>query len=300
MSEKNKSHFFFIRLGIGLLILSVLIYTIGIQELVSTFGKINPVYAFYVLLCLLLLFLIGSINIWLLLNIFYSIAFTKFLNIYSYSWIASLLTPGQVGDASLIFLLKKKFNIAIQHTSIIYLTDKMITLVFFLFIGFYGVTAIIPNLHDLSKSFFGSFLIIIIACSILLIVVKRSNKEFQKKYKTESIRKIVLKWKILLLNFLITVFKWLVVCASFYLSFLAFGVKVSWPEIGIIPVISTLVGYIPISIAGIGTVEITAGYLFLQVGIDTPAVLSAYLLLRCLQYLLAIVLLGSVSYFKKN
>ena len=299
MNEKNRTYIFFIRLGIGLVILSVFISMIGIQNLILTFSKIHSVYAFYVLFYLFILFLIGSVNIWLLLNIFHSISFIKFLRAYLYAWIASLLTPGQVGDASLILLLKRKYNVAIQHTSLVYLTDKVITLTFFLFIGFYGVAVVIPRLHALSKPYLWSFLIIIILFFVLLIVVKKSNEKFQKKSKFEDVRKILLKWKILLLNFLITFFKWLVVCLAYYFAFLAFGTNVSWPEIGIIPIISTLVGYIPVSIAGIGTVEITAGYLFLQIGVETSVVLSAYLLLRSLQYLLAVLFLVTVTYFDK-
>ncbi len=296
----NRRIIFFIRLGIGLIILFFLIYMIGIQELISTFSKINPVYILHVFFLLFILFLIGSINIWLLLNIFHSIGFAHFLKTYSYSWIASLLTPGQIGDASLIFLLKKKFNIAIQHTSTVYLTDKIITLTFFLFIGLYGSVAVIPELEYLSKPLLWSVLIILLSFLILLISFKSFNEKLLKYKKIENIRRLFLKWKILLLNLLITVFKWLIVCIAFYFAFLAFGIKVSWPEIGIIPIISTLVGYIPISVAGIGTVEITAGYLFLQVGVETSVVLSAYLLLRILQYLLALLLLGSVTYFENR
>lgn len=297
--KKERSHIYFIRLGIGLVILSILIYVIGIQELILTFSEINPVYAFYVLFFLFALFLIGSINVWLLLIIFHPIGFTQFLKIYSYSWIASLLTPGQVGDASLILLLKKKYDIAVQHSSIVYLTDKIITLTFFLFIGFYGVTVVIPKLHDLSRPFLWVFFIILLLSVIVCIVLKKADKQIQKNSKFESIKKILLEWKILLLNLFITLLKWLVVCVAFYFAFLSFGTKVSWPEIGIIPIISTIVGYIPVSVAGIGTVEITAGYLFLQVGVETSVVLSAYLLLRSLQYLLAVFLLGSVTWFKK-
>ncbi len=50
---------------------------------------------------------------------------------------------------------------------------------------------------------------------------------------------------------------------------------------------STLIGYIPISVGGIGTVEWSAVYLFSQEGLSKAIVLATYLVLRAIQYLLA-------------
>lgn len=291
----NKSIVFWVRLILGLLILFGLIYMIGIEELISTFKKLNSVYLFHVFICLFALFLIGSFNIWLLLKIFHSISFLLFLKTYSYSWIASLLTPGQIGDASLVILLKKKYKIPVRNTSTVYVFDKLITLSFFLIIAFYGSVLIIPDLGYLSRPLLWVLLIMTIIILGLLSFLRRERGD-----KFKNIRKIISEWKILLLNFLITIFKWFMVSATFNFSFLAFGKNVPWPEIGIVPIISTLVGYIPISVAGIGTVEITAGYLFLKIGIETSVVLSAYLMLRILQYFLALFLLGTISCMEKD
>ena len=61
---------------------------------------------------------------------------------------------------------------------------------------------------------------------------------------------------------------------------------------GVIPVMSTLVGYIPVSVGGIGTVEVSAVMLFKMLGVAESIVISAYLFLRLLQYLLALGLTG--------
>ncbi len=98
--------------------------------------------------------------------------------------------------------------------------------------------------------------------------------------------------KTILGNVLLTGLKWLVLCATYYLAFLAFGTSIHWPDIGVIPVMSTLVGYIPVSVAGIGTVEVSAVMLFKMLGIAESVVISAYLFLRSLQYLLALGLMG--------
>ena len=293
MDIKKRSYLFFTRLVIGLILFITLIYTVGIEDVINTFRKINPPYAFFILFSLFALFLIGAVNIWLLLTIFYPIPFLLFLRHYAYCWMASLLTPGQVGDASLIILFKRKFDVAIQDTTLVYFTDKAITLMFFLFIGSYGAEIIVPELNVVLKPI--AFLLLILLPFLVLLICKKIINKLNEGNNYGNLNKLFLNWKIVLLNGVITVSKWFVVCGAYYFSFLTFGIKVPWPEIGIIPVLSTLVGYVPISIAGIGTVEITAGYLFSQVGVETSIVLSAYLLLRLLQYLLALLMLATTA-----
>jgi uncharacterized membrane protein YbhN (UPF0104 family) len=75
------------------------------------------------------------------------------------------------------------------------------------------------------------------------------------------------------------------------MAFRSFSTTVDWPYIGFIPILSTLVGYVPVSLAGIGTVEVTAVFLFAKVGISKPVVLSVYILLRVFQFLIAGVLM---------
>jgi uncharacterized protein (TIRG00374 family) len=91
---------------------------------------------------------------------------------------------------------------------------------------------------------------------------------------------------------MLTMIKWVAVSVTYYLAFYSFGVNVTWPEIGIIPIISTLIGYIPISVGGIGTVELCAVYLFSSISIDRVYVIDVYIFLRFITYLQAGVILG--------
>jgi uncharacterized protein (TIRG00374 family) len=100
------------------------------------------------------------------------------------------------------------------------------------------------------------------------------------------------KVRAILLNIIGTVIKWVVVSAAYYLAFYSFGVKVTWPEVGIIPIISTLVGYLPISVGGIGTVELCAVYLFSLISIDRVYVIDVYIFLRFITYVQAGIIIG--------
>jgi uncharacterized membrane protein YbhN (UPF0104 family) len=54
-----------------------------------------------------------------------------------------------------------------------------------------------------------------------------------------------------------------------------------------IPVASSLVGYIPVTVGGIGTTEWTAVALFERAGVEAEVVVGVYLFLRVLLLLLA-------------
>ncbi|MCI5225311.1 MAG: UPF0104 family protein [Candidatus Electrothrix sp. AX2] len=296
---QNKSWMPLVRLCIALILLSFLVASTGIKPILHNLLNINPLLAGALLLCNILLFLTGAINVWLLLNVMHSISFSTFIQAYSYSWMLSLLTPGQAGDISLLFFLKK-YKVLLQHTGIAYALDKILTLVFFFFIAWYGSYNLIPELKAI---WFPIFSVGLILLPLIFIIKKKFHLtisltgKFQKIFnETRGEAKNFKEQKIvLILNLILTVMKWLVLSLCYMMAFYAFGAHVEWPDIGVIPILSTLVGYIPISVGGIGTVELTATHLFSKVGVEQSVVLSAYLLLRSMQYIMAIILLALFS-----
>jgi len=272
-----------------------LVISIGVENIISTFASVNPKYVTLVVSCLTLLLFIGAFNVWVILKSIYPVPFRSFLKVYFYSWTISLITPGQAGDASLILLLKKD-NIPMRDTGTAYIVDKIITLGFFFFIAWYGSYNFIPELKDIWIPVLSAGFILLIFTFLIIkffpVKTPLTNKS-KKLFDAIIIKSKILKkkWYILVVNVMLTLMKWLVLSLCYMVAFLAFDVYVEWPEIGIIPILSTLVGYIPISIGGIGTVELTATHLFSKVGVEESVVLSAYLLLRSMQYIMAIILL---------
>lgn len=298
----KKSWLLIFRIGVALSILIFLIVSTSVESILNTFKSINPFWGGVGVFCLIAFLLLGALNVWILLRTMHKISFSNFFHIYRYSWALSLVTPGQVGDASLILFLKK-YGVQIRQTAIAYIIDKIITITFFFLISWLGSYLFLEILR-------GIWLPLIITAIASIVVgfmmfwVFPHHFSFAMKIRN-WIDVFVLelhvfkhKWYILLINTMLTIVKWGVMSLCYFTAFYAFNVFVEWPEIGIIPILASLVGYIPVSISGIGTVEFTATFLFSKIGVTPSVVLSVYLFLRTFQYIMALVLIASLKLFR--
>ena len=86
--------------------------------------------------------------------------------------------------------------------------------------------------------------------------------------------------RLLSVNIASTSLKWLLMIVSYVCGFRAFGVAVPFAAAATLPVMSSLVGYVPVSVGGLGTTEWTAVALFGRLGIPEPTVLAVFLFLR--------------------
>lgn len=294
--QRKGGSFLLLRIGIALLLLSVLFLSIGAGQILQTLRTVRPFEGFVAAVCLFILFLSGGINVWILLNTMGTVSLPAFLSIYSQSWAVSLITPGQAGDASMIFL-SKKYGIPLRRIGIAYLFDKGITIVVFLCIAGLGSYLLLGTFRKFGAPIIA--LILVLASGTLLIIRLLPRHQGPGKRIQDWLDQIRgeagifrEKWHVLFLNTMITIIKWLVVSLAYFQAFLSLGARVPWPEIGVIPILSNLVGYIPISVAGIGTVEVTAAFLFSKVGVEQSVVVSAYIFLRIVQFLVALLMLG--------
>jgi uncharacterized protein (TIRG00374 family) len=280
-----------VKLSIASLLIGYLVYSVNLQNLLMTLSQLNPLVGVCALISSLSFFLLGAINIWLLLKTIHRIPFNVFLYSYTYSYMINLFAPGQLGDASLAIFLKKQ-NITYAQSAVVYMLDKCITAVVLFFVGFIGSRFIFPRIFDpiwlLILPVIGIILFILAISCVWLIKFEHKMITRLRAFLINSFMELKTfnnSLSILLLNISITIMKWAIMTLTFYLGFYSFGIKVTWPAIGIIPVLASLVGYIPISIGGIGTVEFCAIYLFSLISVDSAYVLSTYLFLRMLTYL---------------
>lgn len=304
IKNNTKKILKFLQLLTALGLLSFLCYSIGFLKIINTFKQANLGIGIIVGCCIIVYIIIGAFNSWIILNTLHTVSFPLFFKIYFYGLAASFITPGQAGDALLVLLLRKH-GISLRQSSLSYAIDKAITLSIFFIIGWYGTYILIPDLRFIWRpiviTLFIVFLIIFFFLKMLPKYLYTSNKIYIFiKNAVDDLKKMKIKWYILLINISITLLKWIVVSFCYFFAFLCFDSYAKWPEIAVIPVISTLVGYIPVSIGGIGTVELTATQLFSRVGIESSAVLSAYLLIRSIQYFLAFFLLIFFLWKKNN
>jgi uncharacterized membrane protein YbhN (UPF0104 family) len=245
-----------------------------------------------------MVFSLGGVNLWLLLNSISKIPLKSFMSAYVYGYALNLFAPGQLGDVSVAIFLKSD-GMYYSRSTLAYVVDKAISMVCLVSIGYCGARYLFDQ-YIMSAWMVGIPLVFIL-CAIIVVVVilyvKNTNGYvYRIKQLIINMYSELKAWnnksKAILLNTVVTVCKWIVLSCTYYMAFYTFGVKVQWPEIGIIPIISTLIGYIPISIGGIGTVELCAVYLFSLISIDRVYVIDVYLFLRFITYVQAGIILG--------
>ena len=277
-----------LKIIISLLLISLLFYKLGIKNSLYLFTTINFWKLIPFFITIYFIFFAGAFNIWILLKNKTKIGYTNFVRQYFYSYLLSFFIPGQLGDASLVLIFKKKFNTPMKITAAAYSVDKIITLIIYLIAASIGI---IVYISALKKLIFIFAIVILIAIILFVINTKLLTSS---KISTGLIFKIKNYWlelllfrhdlPILLLNFGITILKWLALGLGLWFVFTAFGVRVDILAILTIPIITTFVGYLPVSIGGIGTIEVTAIYLFSIIGVDKVVVLNVYILSRICQY----------------
>lgn len=267
-----------------------LVFSVGLNSLWATFLKINFLWGILAAICNLTFFVLGAFNIWLLLRVMQPIPFTEYARSYIYALSINLFAPGQLGDASIALFLKKQ-GIPLRRSGLAYLIDKIVTVFVLFCIAWYGAHIFLPEINPvwfIVMPFAGLSAIV-----FAIVIIQKVPSDFKYVLKAkqwtistlDELKSVRDKWHILILNTFLTIVKWLVMCLSYYCAFRSFGQFIPWPEIGIIPVLSTLVGYIPVSVGGIGTVEYSAVSLFSIMGVAETIVLSTYLFLRSLQYI---------------
>ena len=278
------------RLVFAVGLMGYLVISVGLNSLWATFLKINFLWGILAAICNLTFFVLGAFNIWLLLRVMQPIPFTEYARSYIYALSINLFAPGQLGDASIALFLKKQ-GIPLRRSGLAYLIDKIVTVFVLFCIAWYGAHIFLPEINPvwfIVMPFAGLSAIV-----FAIVIIQKVPSDFKYVLKAkqwtistlDELKSVRDKWHILILNTFLTIVKWLVMCLSYYCAFRSFGQFIPWPEIGIIPVLSTLVGYIPVSVGGIGTVEYSAVSLFSIMGVAETIVLSTYLFLRSLQYM---------------
>ncbi|MBM3262252.1 MAG: flippase-like domain-containing protein [candidate division Zixibacteria bacterium] len=289
MSSLWQSSLHYLRFGMALLLFATLIYSAGISALIGVLMNVSLPWLCIAICVNLIYFIIGAFNIWIVLTALHSIPFAVFLRNYVASLVVSFFMPGQVGDSSLVLFLKRD-NTPISMGSTAYLVDKLITLCLSCILAWYSCILFLPQIH---KVYFFILPIGVLLFGLLfLYAIFAYMSDFTylaylKSYLVNVRVQLAIlanHWPILFANFILSCLKWLTMSLFFALTFYASGFRVPWPEIGLIPILASLIGYIPISVGGLGTVEYTAVYLFGLVGVGSTGVLTTYLIMRFIQY----------------
>ncbi len=286
---------------IGFSILAYLVYVIHPVAIWAILKGIDwrfiPI---WIILYMVILFL-GATNIYLLLR---PLAPVDFWILFRYDIVATSLgyfTPAQVGGPiSLAVSLRDKDVKFSQSTSVL-LLDKTISL--FVACGL-GVVGVQKALESTPIIYIGARLSCFLELGILsllmigilyLLVRKLKVVQWLEERGLSVVKCLALyryHWKYLVLNLFVSIVVQCGLSLIWVTSFDAIGKTVYFTTmITTVPAIN-VIAYLPITIAGLGTQEVTAIALWKHVGISGGEALSAFVFSRVLTLLTSLVFLS--------
>ena len=291
----------------GIFILIFLLYKIGFRDVLSKVISLNPVFYLIVFLILLVTLVIGAYNIKILVNVENDkIPFKRIFYYNTLSWSIGLFVPGKIGEFSLVHLLKKE-KISMGKASVIFLLDKIISLIVFLFFSMIGFIIFL----DFSSILKLNIVIFILGLCFLFFVVFEKGRYLIKRY---VLRKYATEFEgfsdflflyfrkeklLLLKNFILTFLKWFVNSFNVYILLLAYNQNISVFYVFLINAMLMIVSLIPITISGLGIGQSVAILLYKNLfNIEPSLVLSVYLIPLIIAYLIAVIII--ISSLKKS
>ena len=300
-----------LRVFIGLSILLALLLGFDFKKIISELSSIDSTWVYLAGVSIVASTLLGAFSMFLIVSRGEEISFFKFLLVYWSSWAVGLVVPGQVGDIASISFLLRRWGFDWSSMLARSLVDKVITFIIMIIIAAYGITFIARGYFTLSKSTIWTILAATALVFILVYNWDYLKRLFRSKtYKSISIIEVICKEVvstfysyplIVTANSAITVLKIVLIGLAYWLIFKALGnMNLSFWEVLPLMAASSLIAYLPISFNGIGTVELTGIILFSSIGVPEITILSAFLLLRLLVFILAWVPTALIFFFSEK
>jgi len=300
--KKNKYLKTSIKLSLGIGILIYIIYKIGINNIINDLKEINPYIAIISILIFPVSLALGALNFAILVRAAdYKIKTKKIIAYSLLSWSYGLFIPGKLGEFSIIHYLKKE-KIGMGTGTAIAIIDKIITLLTLFLFSLAGVYLFLsptnPNIltNVILIALIGGFI-------FYLLIISKIGRKFIRKYilrkyenKFKGFSKtfflfIKKRKKYLILNFLITSTKWVLLSLIIQILLYSFNITPNFIHILLILCTIKIITLIPISINGLGVGEAIAIYLYSFINIPSTIIIIVFLFIRIVNYSLASILL---------
>jgi uncharacterized membrane protein YbhN (UPF0104 family) len=309
MEDKQKRPFgIIIRLTLGILLVFLLIWNVSIDKLLHSIAQTSLPYLFLAISYQYASILLGSFNQYILFTAFSSLPFKTFLTAYFKAYAFGLLLPSQIGDASIAFFLKSE-GLYYSQTLSVYILDKFLTFILYLLVLFLFLGDVMgyPEILSLSLLIALGFLM-----WIVFYIIVRLTSFFPLSWRENRLMRFIHNLSsqlfffakhhpfLLLINFFLTWLKLGLVMLCYHAMISSLNYSLSIWKVGLAALASGIVGYIPISIQGLGTVEAVALLNFKTLGVSPPDVLVCYLILRSNSYMAACLAYGVTFIINKN
>lgn len=276
----------------GLLVLAALVGVISPAELGAVLRQVDAGLLAWATLLSAIATLLGAANSYLFVSIDHPVGLRPWLGYFWLAWAVGLVLPGQVGDVGMLSWLMKRRGMRWTHSLGRLFLDKLLSLVVMAALAAWGLLDLLDRL-DLVQGqllFVASALAVAALLLALLYRLPGARRFLQHGIDVLGEAAAVARahpWRVLL-NVLLTLAKVLVLALSFWYVCKAAGFEaLSFALLLRLMAVSSLVAYLPLSMNGVGTVEVTAVALFPVYGFEPAVVLAAYLLARVMTLALA-------------
>lgn len=264
---------------IGIFILLYIIYSLDIDKIIDAFLRINP---FFIIISLSLT--LPSVVIrnyaWQIIQQEQkiSIDFLDSMKIYLIGFFYGSFTPGYLGQLMRIPYMKERTNAPYGKLFVNSVLEAVIRTMSLYGMILFGAFLVIGNRPDL---FYASAIAIAIILLILLFFVKKERgvklfhfliKYFIPKNLKNNLYRFVDTFyddfpnlKSLILPMILGIFTWIIIFSQEYIVVMALGLDIPYLYFLLLYPIANIIGFIPITFAGLGTREAVAIFLFYTV-----------------------------------
>ena len=288
------------RIFIGISILSLLILKIGASEVLVSISSMNLYIVLLVLFSSLFIYFLASIKIKILIGgLGEEISAVDSFKYYLPAYALGLLTPGKVGNLSLLYFFKKN-KISYGKTLAVLVLDKLITYIILSVIAIYGFFIFFELDIALKVTFY--LLLFLIILSFLIkskkargliqdFILGKYAEKFKGFYRNLGFLIKNRKARVAL-NFSLTFGQWILGAFVKYQMFLYFDIHVSFFAVLVINSVGAILTMLPVSISGLGITESSAVYLFYKIGVAPAITGGIFLFVTFMRYAIASVVLG--------
>ncbi|EMR73986.1 hypothetical protein MBGDN05_00359 [Thermoplasmatales archaeon SCGC AB-539-N05] len=261
---------------IGIAIFTYIIYNLDIEKIIDAFLSINLIFIVFSITLTLPRVIIRNYA-WQLIQKEQKIklSFLQSLKIFLIGYFYGSITPGYIGQLMRVPYMKEKTGEAYGKlfvNTIIEIVIHTLSLYGMMIIGALLVIGIFPQLLTIA------IIWVAILTIILLYFVKKDRGEklfhvlithlIPKKLRDDFDRLVNTFYadfpriKKLIVPFVISSFTWIIIFSQEYIVVLALGIDIPYLYFLLLFPIANVVGFIPITFAGLGTRELTAIFLF--------------------------------------
>ena len=282
-----------LRISAGLALFFSIIFWIGINNVLAVIAQLQWWWLAGMPILWSLNLIVGGIGVFALFRSAVDIPFLTFLRYYCFSQSLGAFLPFQMGESSLVVIMRNQ-GIGLPRAIGLFLIDKIITL---LVVGIVGTLGIIFLFADIVVNAFANWVLVGVAvaltlASIRFVLQKLHPQFFELKpfvlFNTGlSITRTELQVNQngILVNLGMTMIKTLILAPLYFvIMFMALGSRVPFVPLVLLSNLTSLVSLIPITMQGLGVVELTAIYLFGLVGVAPATIASVYLVSRPLSF----------------